>query len=137
MVLCLQFAMPFDAQLPQSSVLVPRRAHLDSERERQAHPEILQRPIFATDRQPMMETMEGYTLLGTGIAGALSTAIVQGPDSRVQRLRPGDQLAGWQVVSITQNYLFFRRSKERRMLKLDMTRRYSASKAAPAQVGGR
>lgn len=133
LLLGVQFAMPFDADLPEQAVLAPRHARLTFKPERKAYPEVLRRPIFAPDRQPMLETMPGYALLGVGIAGPLSTAIVQS-GSRMTRIKPGDRLAGWKVASITPDYLFFERNKERRMLKLDMTRLYAASNAAKSRA---
>jgi len=118
-------------------MLAPRHSRLTLKRERKVYPEILLRPIFAPDRQPMMEMMPGYSLLGTGIAGPLATAIVQTPGGRMQRLHPGDRFAGWQVASITQDHVFFGRNKERRMLKLDMTRFYSAPKAGQVKAAVR
>jgi hypothetical protein len=124
-LLGLQFATPFDAELPESTMVVPRHALLGPKPKPEAYPEILLRPIFAPDRLPMMEVMPGYSLLGIGIAGPSATAIVQGPGGRMLRVRPGDRLAGWPVASITPNNLFFQRNKERRMLKLDMSRLYN------------
>jgi len=121
--------------LPDQAVLAPRHAHLVFKPERKAYPEILWRPLFAPDRQPMLEAMPGYALLGVGIAGPLSTAIVQA-GSRMTRVKPGDRLAGWKVASITPNYLYFERNKERRMLKLDMTRLYAASNTGKSRIAG-
>lgn len=133
LLLGVQLAMPFDADLPEQTALAPRHSHLVFKPERKAYPEILQRPIFAPDRQPMLEAMPGYALLGVGIAGPLSTAIVQ-VGARMTRVKPGERLAGWKVASITPNYLFFERNKERRMLKLDMTRLYAASNAGNSKA---
>ncbi len=134
LLLGVQLATPFDADLPEQTMLVPRQPDLAFKPERKAYPEILQRPIFAPDRQPMLETMPGYSLLGVGIAGPLSTAIVQN-GGRMTRVKPGDRVAGWRVASITGNYLFLERNKERRMLKLDMTRLYAAPKAGDTKPG--
>jgi hypothetical protein len=135
LLLGVQLATPFDAELPEQTVLVPRHANLTFQPEHKAYPEILQRPLFAPDRQPMLEAMPGYALLGVGIAGPLSTAIVQ-TGGRMTRVKPGDRLAGWKVASITPNYLYFERNKERRMLKLDMTRLYAAPNAGKSRDAG-
>lgn len=122
MILAVQLATPFDADLPATPVLAPRIPRQVFAPVRERYPEILQRPIFAEDRQPMMELLQGYALLGTGIAGPLSTAVVQTTGGRMQRVKPGERLGGWQVTAITETNLFLARNKERRMLRLDMTR---------------
>jgi hypothetical protein len=134
LLLGVQLATPFDTNLPGQTMLVPSQPRLGFKPERKAYPEILQRPIFAPDRQPMLETMADYSLLGVGIAGPLSTAIVQN-GGRMMRVKPGDRLAGWRVGSITTNYLFLELNKERRVLKLDMTHLYAAPKTGDAKPG--
>jgi hypothetical protein len=135
LLLGVQLAIPFDAELPEQTVLAPRHSNLTFQPEHKTYPEILRRPLFAPDRQPMLEAMPGYALLGVGIAGPLSTAIVQ-IGGRMTRVKPGDRLAGWQVATITPNYLYFERNKERRMLKLDMTRLYAAPNAGKSRDAG-
>jgi hypothetical protein len=119
-VLALQVVLPVDPRAPESTQLVPRREVMRITLLKTNYPEILQRPIFTSDRHPMMEPMSGLTLVGVGIAGNRATALLQDVNGPVIRRRPGDIAAGWRIASITPDRVFFERQGERRILKIDV-----------------
>ncbi len=121
----IQLVLPIDSGTPAPTQLVPRRNILKVKPMRTDYPEILQRPIFAQDRHPMIEPMAGLTLAGVGIAGDRAAALLQKSDGSVFRGRPGDMAAGWRIVSIAPDRVFFERQEEHRVLKLDVRGRKS------------
>ncbi|MEJ1970191.1 MAG: hypothetical protein WDN03_16410 [Rhizomicrobium sp.] len=129
-LLGVQFALPVDADLPGSTQLVPRRERPATVMPLASNfPEILRRPVFAPDRRPMVESMEGFTLIGVGLAGSTATALLQSGGS-VSRVHIGDSVAGWRVASIEADQLLFQRNEERRMLKLDIKARRAVQSVA-------
>jgi hypothetical protein len=130
MLIGLQFTVPFQPELPEAPDLVPRHTRSTLEPVVQTYPAILERPIFAEDRLPMMEMLQGYSLLGTGIAGPRSTAIVQAGAGPMTRVKPGDRIGRWKVASIADAKLYLTGDKERRMLRL------KGSSASTSAIGG-
>ena len=123
----LQIAMPSSASLPEGSPLAPRRAAEPAEPESQNYPGILQRPIFAPDRAPVLlqaqasGNLSGYEVLGTAIAGPVSAALIRDAMGRVIRVKPDAILQGWRLVSIDRTQLVFDRDGERRALAVSAT----------------
>jgi hypothetical protein len=134
--LLLQVLLPIDPGVPAPVQLVPRRDELKVKPMPTDYPEILQRPIFASDRHPMIEPMAGLSLVGVGIAGSRTMALLQNSDGQVVRSRPGDVAAGWRIASITLDSVFFERQGERRVLKLDVRGR-KALAGMHGQAGGK
>jgi hypothetical protein len=129
----LQMAMPSAANLPEDSPLAPRRAPEPVLPAPQSHLAVLARPIFAPDRAPILlqaqtaGTLSGYDVLGTAIAGNVSTALVRDTTGQVVRVKPDAILQGWRLVSIDRTQLIFDRDGERRTL---------AVTTAPPKPGG-
>ena len=129
----LQIAMPSSASLPENAPLAPRRAAEPAEPVAQNYPGILQRPIFAPDRAPILlqaqasGNLSGYEVLGTAIAGPVSAALIRDAMGRVIRIKPDAILQGWRLVSIDRTQLVFDRDGERRALVVSAT--------APARQG--
>jgi hypothetical protein len=129
----LQMAMPSTVHLPEDSPLAPRRAPEPALPAAQSHLAVLARPIFAPDRAPILlqaqtaGTLAGYDVLGTAIAGNVSTALVRDTTGQVVRVKPDAILQGWHLVSIDRSQLVFDRDGERRTL---------AVTAAPGKPNG-
>jgi hypothetical protein len=93
---------------------------------------VLQRPIFAPDRAPIVlqatatGNLNGIEVLGTAIAGSVSAALVRDNMGRIMRVKPDAILQGWRLVSIDRTQLLFDRGGERRTI---------AVTAAPARSG--
>lgn len=123
-IACAQFVMPVAPELAPTE-RVPRRQRMVVHPLPSDFPEILHRPIFAVDRQPMIEPMEGITLLGTGSVGDDYMVLLQ-TGEQVVRAHVGDQLLGWRITALAQDRAFFQRGDEKRMLLLDLKSRRAA-----------
>ncbi|NIK88978.1 hypothetical protein FHS83_002296 [Rhizomicrobium palustre] len=132
--MALQVALPVDPDLPEATQLPPRREVMRITPMKTNYPEILQRPIFSSDRHPMMEPMSGLTLVGVGIAGNKATALLQDVNGPVIRGRPGDIAAGWSITSIAPDRVLFERKGERRILKIDV-QSHGAIQSTVAEAG--
>jgi len=123
----LQIAMPSSASLPEETALAPRGAAEPAEPIAQNYQAILERPIFAPDRAPVLlqaqatGNLSGYEVLGTAIAGPVSAALVRDTTGRVIRVKPDAILQGWRLVSIDRAQLVFDRDGERRALAVSAT----------------
>jgi hypothetical protein len=119
--------MPSSASLPEDTVVAPRPAVEPAEPVAQNYPAILERPIFAPDRAPVLlqaqasGNLAGYEVLGTAIAGPVSAALVRDATGRVIRIKPDAILQGWRLVSIDRAQLVFDRDGERRALAVSAT----------------
>ena len=129
----LQMAMPSSAALPEDSVLAPRRAPEPAEPVARSYPTVLASPLFAPDRAPVTlqaqtaGNLSGYEVIGTAIAGNVSTALVRDATGRIIRVKPDAILQGWRLVSIDRAQLIFDRDGEQRSLVVDMTRAKSGA----------
>jgi hypothetical protein len=134
----LQITMPSSANLPDRIPSTPHRAQAisaepDADAHAQTYPAILQRPIFAPDRAPVLlqeqtsGNLSGYEVVGTAIAGPVSAALVRDTTGRIVRVKPDAILQGWRLVSIDRTQLVFDRDGERRDLMVTAT--------APARHG--
>jgi len=131
----LQLALPSSASLPAVShqapppvpTIEPMRAALNTYNAIMAH------PIFAPDRAPPAAeadnsgNLSGVEVVGTAIAGKTSTALVRDADGDFSRLKIGEEMDGWKLVSIEPKQLVFDRNGERRSVQISAT--------APARSG--
>jgi hypothetical protein len=132
----LQLALPSSASLPLVTrqpapaalpAVEPVRAALN------AYNAIMAHPIFAPDRAPppaeadAAGNLSGVEVLGTAIAGKVSAALVRNADGEFSRLKVGESIDGWKLVSIDPTQLMFDRNGERRSLQITAT--------APARPG--
>lgn len=125
-----QLVLPFAADLPDSTALVPRRERLTLQPLASDFPEILRRPIFAIDRHPMTDAMEGFVLLGTGSVGGIYVALLQA-GGRVIRARMGDPVLGWRITVLAPDRVLFERDAEKRLLLFDLKSRRAAMNPPP------
>jgi hypothetical protein len=125
-----QLALPFTADLPVAPALMPHRQRLVIPALQADFAEILRRPIFAADRRPMTETMDGFVLLGTGAVGNIYTALLKA-GVQVIRAHVGDTVQGWRITSLASDRALFERDAEKRMLLLDLKSRRAATKPPP------
>jgi hypothetical protein len=106
------------------------------------YPAILERPIFAPDRAPILlaaqssGNLAGYNVVGTAIAGTTSTALVRDMTGRVIRVKPDATLQGWRLVSIERSQLIFDRDGERRSLPVEAAGGGAALRGPPGAMGG-
>lgn len=123
----LQLVLPSSTVLPPPSELAPRHPREPQASPVPEYPAILNTPIFAPDRKPdesavpVAGGMNGFEVLGIATAGDAATAVVREPTGMVQRLKPGEQVQGWVLVSVELHQLTFERNKERRVLMLTKT----------------
>jgi len=86
---------------------------------------ILQAPIFAMDRAPVIlaaqpsGNLQGYDVIGTAIAGTTATALIRDTTGRTVRIKPDGILQGWRLVSIERTQLTFDRDGEKRTLPVE------------------
>jgi len=120
--LVFQLTFPAISSLPPKSDLAARRVREPMVAVAMEYPAILKSPIFAPDRAPdpreiaIAGGMAGYAVLGTAVAGDTATAIVRTPSGTVERVRPGEDLDGWKLISVTQRELTLERNNEHRIL---------------------
>jgi hypothetical protein len=134
-----QFALPSSAAVPprhratasQDDALETARPIPKMYRAIMAH------PIFAPDRAPPpaeaddASNLSGVEVLGTAIAGNTAAALVRDSEGTFTRVKVGEEIEGWKLVSIEKQLLVFDRNGERRTLNLDVAR----LKAQPATTG--
>jgi hypothetical protein len=124
--------MPSSTSLPETTRSAPKPAAEPPEPVSQNYAAVLQRPIFAPDRAPVLlqaaatGNLSGFEVLGTAIAGTVSAALVRDNTGRIMRVKPDAVLQGWRLVSIDRTQLLFDRDGERRTI---------AVTAAPARTG--
>ncbi len=137
-----QFAWSSGLELPK---VARAAAHADTS---DAHPVIAYRaimahPIFAADRTPPEAEVDagnlnGVEVLGTAIAGKDSAALVRDSDGTFTRVKVGEEVEGWKLVSIEKQQLVFDRNGERRTLIIDVARLKTQStdgKTKPGTAG--
>ena len=92
-----------------------------------AYSAIMAHPIFAPDRAPPAAeaddsgNLSGVEVLGTAIAGKTSTALVRDSDGDFTRMKLGEELDGWKLVSIEPKELVFDRAGERKSVVISAT----------------
>lgn len=126
----LQFALPATASLPAFVRQAPPGAIPAVEPVRvavTAYNAIMAHPIFAPDRAPPPTEADeagnlgGVEVLGTAIAGKVSAALVRDTDGEFTRLKIGEEIDGWKLVSINPTELVFDRNGERKSLAVTAT----------------
>lgn len=134
-----QFAMPSSAAVPtRHRAAVSQQAALETARPiPQMYRAIMAHPIFAPDRAPPpaesddASNLSGVEVLGTAIAGNTAAALVRDSEGTFTRVKVGEEIEGWKLVSIESKLLTFDRNGERRTLNLDVAR----LKTQPAATG--
>jgi hypothetical protein len=132
----LQLALPYSATLPEIARqappgVLPSVAPVHAAFN--AYKAIMAHPIFAPDRAPPPAeadeagNLSGVEVLGTAIAGKVSAALVRDAGGEFDRLKVGEAIDGWKLVSISATELVFDRNGERRTLEITAT--------APARPG--
>jgi hypothetical protein len=93
-----------------------------------AYPAIMAHPIFAPDRAPPPAEAEtagnlsGVEVLGTAIAGKrAAAALLRDSDGTISRVKIGEDIDGWKLVSIAPTELTFDRNGERRSLTVEIS----------------
>jgi hypothetical protein len=93
-----------------------------------AYAAIMAHPIFAPDRAPPAAEAEasgnlsGYEVLGTAIAGKVAAAaLLRDSGGEITRIKVGEVIDGWKLLSIAPEELVFDRNGERRSLTVDIT----------------
>ena len=126
----LQIVVPSGTTLPPDRPKVaPREAvEADSTPAMRAYPAVMAHPIFAPDRAPPPAEAEtagnlsGVEVLGTAIEGkAAAAALVRDSDGTISRVKIGEDIDGWKLVSIAPSELTFDRNGERRSLTVDIS----------------
>lgn len=136
-----QLTFPVISILPAKSDLAPRRVRDPAPPRVAEYPAILEKPIFAPDRKPdpremaIAGGMAGYEVLGTAIAGDTSTAVIRTPAGSIERVRPGEDLDGWKLVSVGPRELTLERNNEHRILTVTQQPPVVAA-APPAKPAG-
>jgi hypothetical protein len=133
----LQLSLSSSAELPHVQAVRPQ-AMPDSPTPAEGdYSAILHAPIFAPDRAPILLTAQtsgnlaGFNVIGTAIAGPVSTALVRDTTGRTIRIKPDALLQGWRLVSIERTELVFDRDGERRTLPVE-----AAPMRGPGALGG-
>jgi hypothetical protein len=126
----LQLALPSSASLPEIARQAPAAVMPTVEPVRTAvtaYNTIMAHPIFAPDRAPPPAeadeagNLSGVEVLGTAIAGNVSAALVRDSDGEFSRLKVGEAVDGWKLVSINKTELVFDRNGERHSLAISAT----------------
>jgi len=135
----LQLTLPSETTLPQPSDLAPRRAREPAPPAIPNYPDILRNPIFAPDHKPDASVeppaggMGDFTVLGIATASdGAATALVKRPDGTIVRIRPGEDMSGWKLVTVDLNALTFEHNGERHILPLEKKPLPPVVPAAPA-----
>lgn len=125
------FAM---AGAPETPVVAPARVPVLDTRIVTDYPQILKAPLFSMGRRSIFDpgqpsaSIDGIEVIGIGIAGAASTALLKESDGSIVRAQIGRTIGGWKLTAIQPASLAFERNGERRLLTL------SAQPAAAQQV---
>jgi len=127
----LQFAVPSSSALPERPKVAA--AHPVEEADAtpvaaKTYPAVMAHPIFAPDRAPppaeadAAGNLSGVEVLGTAIRGKVAAAaLLRDSGGTISRLKVGEDIDGWKLVSIAPTELTFDRNGERRSLTVDIT----------------
>jgi general secretion pathway protein N len=139
-----QLAMPSAAALPEKPQKVAAQQTADESPRPapQIYRAIMAHPIFAPDRAPppveadAAGNLNGVEVLGTAIAGSsAAAALVRDSEGNFTRLKVGEEIEGWKLVSIEPKELVFDRNGERRTLDLDVARLKSQATSTKPGAG--
>jgi len=124
----LQFVLPSEAELPAVPPVRPIQQQAEAATPR-LYRAVMAHPIFAPDRAPPPAEVEasgslnGVEVLGTAIAGnKAAAALLREADGTFMRVRVGEEIEGWKLVSIAKEELVFDRNGERRSLSVDVSK---------------
>ena len=142
-----QFAMPSSAAVPaRHRTAASQQSAVETARPiPQMYRAIMAHPIFAPDRAPPpaeaddASNLSGVEVLGTAIAGTSAAALVRDSEGTFTRVKVGEEIEGWKLVSIEKQLLVFDRNGERRTLNLDVARlktQPAAGTAGAVKPGG-
>lgn len=114
---------PADLPAPQ---VAPRPIHFLKTALATDYPAILKAPLFSQDRQPIEGAVRaraandigGYTVIGIGLEGAASVALVRGADGVVARIHIGQAVSGWTLSALGRDTLTFVRGGEQKNMVL-------------------
>jgi hypothetical protein len=143
----LQLSLPSSSvSLPETGVARPKAAAAapaDPPTPEEAdYSAILQAPIFAMDRAPVILTaqpsgnLQGYDVIGTAIAGTTATALIRDATGRTVRIKPDGLLQGWRLVSIERAQLTFDRDGEKRTLPVETAPRATVNSGVQSADNG-
>lgn len=103
-----QFLLARGTDLPDPSVLAPRRLRPLNPAMIPDYPAVLRAPVFAPDRAPgeapsasSTAAATGPQVLGVAALGGAGRAIVRGLDGASHVLAPGETLDGWKLVGLS------------------------------------
>jgi hypothetical protein len=122
-----QFALPSEAAMPDVPKHKPAPVAPEAARPAmQIYAAVMAHPIFAPDRAPPPTEAEeagnlsGVEVLGVAIAGKdRAAALLRDSDGSYVRLKSGEEIEGWKLVSIAPEELVFDRNGEKRSLNVD------------------
>lgn len=124
-----QLAMPSGVDLPVTARATPRPVREAVESDPPVYTAIMAHPIFAPDRAPppaeaeVSGNLNGVEVLGTAIEGkTAAAALLRDSGGGFSRVRIGEVIEGWKLVTIEPTELIFDRNGERRSLSVDVTR---------------
>jgi len=124
-----QLAMPWGLDLPVVARAKAAPLQVAERVAPKAYRAVMAHPIFAPDRAPPPAEAEdagnlsGVEVLGTAIAGkARAAALLRDSDGTFARVKVGEEIEGWKLVSIAPTELVFDRNGERRSLVVDVAR---------------
>jgi hypothetical protein len=125
---------------PRAPAAAPAASNVETRVSPAAYAAIMAHPIFAPDRAPPAAEAEasgnlsGYEVLGTAIAGkTVAAALLRDSGGEITRVKVGEEIDGWKLVSIAQEELVFDRNGERRSLTVDTT---APTKTGPGGIAG-
>lgn len=104
-----------------------------------SYPALRARPAFAPDRAPLPADVDvsgnlnGFEVLGVAMSSNSAAALIRDLRGEIIRLKPGQLLQSWRLVSVDRTQLVFDRNGERRTLTLDLNR---ARASAPHTATG-
>jgi hypothetical protein len=92
------------------------------------YPALRAHPAFAPDRAPLPADVDvsgnlnGFEVLGVAMASNTAAALIRDSGGQIVRLKPGESVQSWRLVSVDRTQLVFDRNGERRTLTLDLNR---------------
>lgn len=137
-----QFAMPATLDLPNVPRTKPASVQDAASVAPQAYQAVLAHPIFAPDRAPppaeaaSAGNLNGVEVLGTAIAGNRMAALVRESDGTFARVKVGDEIEGWKLLSIAPQELVFDRNGEHRSLSVDVDKLKAQARSNPGLKAG-
>lgn len=129
-----QAVMLFAPSEPESVAVAPHHVRFLDASVQTDYPAIMNAPLFSIGRQPIADTgrpstsIEGAEVIGVGLEGTNSVALIRNSDGDIERVHIGQLVEGWKLTAIARDSLTFQRGSERKVMPL-----VAAPPAAPAQ----